>query len=82
MNNTSKRDLSKFAVTGANEVILNYNPAAADAKGVGVSYQLSYQYSNGLIDNDNYLRFMATMVRNASNQDLTPVLRSYKLIIE
>lgn len=81
-NNTSKKDYTRFALDENYNIIVNYNPLAINAGGDGVRYKLKYKYKKPNEKDDAYLRFMAILSRKDNREDITPVLNSYKLIVE
>lgn len=81
LNNTSKRDFGKFAISEDNKIIVNYNPSTMDRAGKGLRYRLQYRYPKDDTRKSTYLRFMARLSQE-NQDDLTPILNSYKLIIE
>jgi hypothetical protein len=81
MNNTSKKDFSKFSIDVNNKIVVNYDPVALDVTGQGLKYRLAYRYPKDTTKTSTYLRFMARL-SHQNQDDLTPILNSYKLIIE
>lgn len=82
MNNTSKKDYTKFAIDKNNTVILNYDPKAFDKTGQGVRFKLTYRYPSDATQTQTHIRFMAKLSRETSKGDVSPILKSYKFIIE
>lgn len=81
-NNTSKRDFTRFAVDKNRNIVVNYNPLTINAGGDGVTYKLKYKYKKANVKDDAYLRLMAVLSRDDEREDITPILNSYKLIVE
>lgn len=81
LNNTSKKDIGYFAVQD-NQLVVNYDPKTLDVTGTGVRYRAVYRYIPEGAKEISHLRWMAILERQEAYTHATPVLKSYKLILE
>lgn len=80
-NNTSKHDMSCYAIDG-NEVIVNYDPYMKASGDNSIRYQMEYSYFDEKeVNHYANVRLMAILKRSKENQQTTPILKDYQLII-
>jgi hypothetical protein len=79
-NNTSRKDMSRYAIKG-NQIILNFDPVGADVAGRGIRAHMEYFHVPDGTPTTNFIRLMAMFTRSQSAGGHSAALSGYKLVI-